>query len=76
MFKVLDTYRRSVDYYNSFGLKSADGTRKNKVEQSKPFSAANYKWGYNWLILCLFCCFLSIFWIISFYFIFLIRKCN
>lgn len=47
MFKVLDTYRKSVDYYNSYGLKSADGPRKNKVEATKPFSAATYKWGYN-----------------------------
>jgi hypothetical protein len=47
MFKVMDTYRRSVDYFNSYGLKSADGSRKNKPGTNKPFSATSYAWGYN-----------------------------
>jgi hypothetical protein len=35
MLKVMDTYRKSVDYYNSYGLKSADGSRKKNKSASK-----------------------------------------
>ena len=47
MLKVMETYRKSVDYYNSYGLKSADGSRNNKSGNSKQFSASTYQWGYN-----------------------------
>lgn len=30
MLKVMETYRKGVEYYNSYGLKSASGTRKSK----------------------------------------------
>jgi hypothetical protein len=30
MLRVMETYRKGVDFYNSYGLKSASGTRKNK----------------------------------------------
>jgi hypothetical protein len=35
MLRVMDTYRKSVDYYNSYGLKSTSGTRKNKSAHKK-----------------------------------------
>mgnify|MGYP006872378907 CR=1 FL=1 len=50
MLRVMDTYRKSVDYYNSYGLKSADGSRKkNKSASKNNVDGKGTFWDLNWL---------------------------
>lgn len=40
MLRVLDTYKRSVDYYNSYGLNSQPNS--TRVSTDRPSSAASF----------------------------------
>jgi hypothetical protein len=41
MLKVLETYKRSCDYYNSYGLSSApNSTRPSRVNTERPNTAS------------------------------------
>lgn len=45
MMKVLETYKRSVDYYNSYGLNSApNSTRVSRNSTERPASGAGSFW--------------------------------
>lgn len=48
MLRVMDTYRKSVDYYNSYGLKSASGSRKNRSANKKKNGESGTFWDLNW----------------------------
>jgi hypothetical protein len=47
MLRVMETYRKSVDYYNSYGLKEASGARKNKSSDKKGASGSGTFWDLN-----------------------------
>jgi hypothetical protein len=46
MLKVLDTYKKSVDYFNSFGLEGSSKTARSKKQDEEGRAKTNTFWDY------------------------------
>lgn len=47
MFKVMDTYRKGVEYYNSYGLKADKNPKENAKGNKKQFTGKGSFWDLN-----------------------------
>lgn len=47
MIKVMETYRKGVEYYNSYGLKSGSGARKGKDGSKSAGHGSGTFWDLN-----------------------------
>ena len=48
LMKFLDTYKRGVDFYNSYGLKKDDKKAESNKPNTKKMNSTTSFWDLNW----------------------------